>query len=81
MITSTEFVKWFRGFVDGAHDFTVTPKQWDLIKEKLKEVDDTGILTDSNTFKVSDFPNYYNLPNWFNFPTTSTNKIIGEGEE
>ena len=44
------------------HEFAITPKQWDYLKEKLAEVDDNtipmgGLLNDHNTFK-----NVY--PNW-----------------
>ena len=39
-MTSKEFVIWFKGFTEGVHDYNVTPKQWDLLKEKLTEVND-----------------------------------------
>jgi hypothetical protein len=39
-MTSKEFVIWFKGFIDGAHNFNITPAQWDLLKEKVKEVND-----------------------------------------
>ena len=39
-MTSKEFVIWLRGFTEGVHDFNVTPKQWDIMKEKLAEVSD-----------------------------------------
>jgi len=37
-LTATEFVTWLKGFVAAANNFTVTPKQWDDIKEKLSTV-------------------------------------------
>ena len=37
-MSEKEFVKWFKGFVDGAHHFNITPKQWDEVKEKLSTV-------------------------------------------
>lgn len=40
-MTSKEFVIWLKGFTEGVHQFNVTPKQWDLLKEKLKEVEET----------------------------------------
>lgn len=38
-MTSKEFVLWLRGFTEGVHEYNITPKQWDLLKEKLEEVD------------------------------------------
>ena len=61
-MTSKEFVIWLKGFTEGVHEFNITPKQWDTLKEKLVEVDDNtipmgGVIVDHNTFK-----NVY--PNW-----------------
>lgn len=39
-MTSQEFVIWLKGFTEGVHEFNVTPKQWDLLKDKLAEVSD-----------------------------------------
>jgi hypothetical protein len=39
-MTSKEFVIWLKGFTEGVHEYNVTPKQWDLLKEKLAEVND-----------------------------------------
>jgi len=39
-MTSKEFVIWLRGFTEGVHEFAITPKQWDTLKEKLVEVSD-----------------------------------------
>lgn len=39
-MTSQEFVIWLKGFTEGVHDFNITPKQWDNLKEKLAEVSD-----------------------------------------
>ena len=44
-MTSQEFVIWLKGFTEGVHDFNVTPKQWDLLKEKLGQV-----IGDDNKF-------------------------------
>jgi hypothetical protein len=61
-MTSKEFVLWLKGFTDGVHEFNITPKQWDTLKEKLAEVDDNtipmgGVIVDHNTFKTV-------YPNW-----------------
>ena len=39
-MTSKEFILWLKGFTEGVHDFNITPKQWDILKEKLAEVND-----------------------------------------
>ena len=39
-MTSKEFVLWLKGFTEGVHEFNITPKQWDTLKEKLAEVTD-----------------------------------------
>ncbi len=39
-MTSKEFVIWLKGFTDGVHEYNITPKQWDLLKDKLAEVKD-----------------------------------------
>jgi hypothetical protein len=57
-MTSKEFVIWLKGFVEACHEYAPTPKQWDALKDKLAEVDDSiplgGIISDHNTFKVHD---------------------------
>jgi hypothetical protein len=39
-MTSKEFVLWLKGFTEGVHEFAITPKQWDTLKEKLAKVSD-----------------------------------------
>ena len=39
-MTSKEFVLWLKGFTEGLHEFNITPKQWDTLKDKLAEVKD-----------------------------------------
>jgi hypothetical protein len=39
-MTSKEFILWLKGFTEGVHEFNITPKQWDLLKDKLAEVRD-----------------------------------------
>jgi hypothetical protein len=38
-MTSKEFIIWLRGFTEGVHEYNITPKQWDLLKERLEEVE------------------------------------------
>jgi hypothetical protein len=44
-MTSKEFVLWLKGFTEGVHEFNITPKQWDTLKEKLAEVKDDNTLS------------------------------------
>jgi hypothetical protein len=46
-MTSKEFILWLKGFTEGVHDFNITPKQWDLLKDKLANVSD-----EPNTYKI-----------------------------
>lgn len=39
-MTSKEFILWLKGFTEAVHEFNITPKQWDLLKEKLEQVED-----------------------------------------
>jgi len=39
-MTSNEFIIWLKGFTEGVHEFNITPKQWDLLKEELAKVND-----------------------------------------
>jgi hypothetical protein len=40
-MTSRDFVIWLKGFATAANSYNITPKQWDEIKDKLDEVEDT----------------------------------------
>ena len=50
-----EYIIWLKGFVEACHEYAPSPKQWDALKDKLKEVDDSiplgGIISDNNTFE------------------------------
>jgi hypothetical protein len=54
-MTSKEFVIWLKGFVAAANEYNITPKQYDAIVEKLKEVNDNG--PQWNSTWVSGIPN------------------------
>ncbi len=64
-MTPTEFIIWLKGFSQAANNFTLTPKQWDDIKEKLDKV-----VLDEN-LKMS----RYNLDTT-NWNTDATAKIL-----
>ena len=66
-MTSKEFVLWLKGFTEGVHEFNVTPKQWDLLKDKLAEVDDNtipmgGVIVDHNTFRKNRYSDAIDVP-------------------
>jgi hypothetical protein len=46
-MTSNEFVLWLKGFTEGVHEYNVTPKQWDILKDKLAEVEDKVLILES----------------------------------
>jgi hypothetical protein len=57
-MNSTEFIHWLRGFTEGCHEYSPTPKQWDLLKERLAEVcDDEEFEETPGMFEVHrDYP-------------------------
>ena len=66
-MTSKEFVIWLKGFTEGVHEFNITPKQWDYLKQKLSEVDDNtipmgGLLNDHNTFRKNRYSDAIDVP-------------------
>ena len=40
-MTSQEYTQWLKGFLDEVDNYSITKKQFDSIREKIKEVDDT----------------------------------------
>lgn len=57
-MTSKEFVIWLKGFTEGVHEYNATPKQWDLLKEKLAEVNDNRFIESPGMFQVHPEPPY-----------------------
>ena len=47
-MTSKEFVLWLQGFTQGVHEYNITPKQWDALKDVLAKVNDEPTLTVSS---------------------------------
>ena len=61
-MTSKEYIIWLKGFTEGVHDFNVTPKQWDIMKEKLAEVSDDKFVEPPGMFQdhtVQSYPPYW----------------------
>lgn len=48
-MTSEQYVIWLKGFATAAGEFTLTPKQWDDLKDELNKVDDTPYVSDNFT--------------------------------
>ncbi len=42
-MTSQEYTQWLKGFLDAINGYDITKKQFDTIREKLKEVEDAPI--------------------------------------
>ena len=47
-MTSKEFVLWLQGFTQGVHEYNISPKQWDALKDTLATVKDEPTLTVSS---------------------------------
>ena len=62
-MTSQEFVIWLKGFTEGVHEFNVSPKQWDILKEKLAEVKDEEKFVGRGAPTSPFVPNNYQSPN------------------
>ena len=60
-MTSKEFILWLKGFTEGVHEFNITPKQWDLLKDKLAEVND---LIGTPIGPGLGVPNTHPFPTW-----------------
>ena len=37
-MSEKDFIQWLKGFTEGVHHYSLSPKQWDYLKEKLKKV-------------------------------------------
>ena len=72
-MTSQEFTLWLKGFTEGVHEYNITPKQWDLLKERLAKVNDR-VETETSNFKVTYTTN--GAPNWY-----SSNLIENDSRE
>ena len=72
-MTSKEFVLWLQGFTQGVHEYNITPKQWDALKDVLSKVNDEPTLTfpintpntapSTQSFPTWQHPHLVNVPN------------------
>ena len=84
-MTSEEYVIWLKGFVTAAGEFTLTPKQWDDLKDELNKVDDTPYVSDNFTIGPNgayerdpkQFP--FGVPNGTGLPRTVITTTPGTG--
>lgn len=37
-MSESDFVQWLKGFSQGVHHYSISPAQWDYLKEKLSTV-------------------------------------------
>jgi hypothetical protein len=63
-MTSKEYVLWLKGFTEGVHEFNITPKQWDLLKDKLAEVKDDSTSSPFPFGVPNSSPNTQTFPKW-----------------
>ena len=54
-MTSQEYTQWLKGFLDAVDGYNITKKQFDTIREKLKEVNDNV---------GTPIGNGWGIPNW-----------------
>ena len=79
-MTSQEFVLWLKGFTEGVHEFNITPKQWELLKEKLAQVN-TSIGTAEPYFlpSGSSFITTTNgAPNWYSTTIAQDKTLLND---
>ena len=70
-MTSQEYTQWLKGFLDAVDNYDITKKQFDSIREKLKEVEDTPI-----GFPIGN--GGFGTPNWggtITYPSTTPYSI------
>lgn len=63
-MTSTEFILWLQGFTQGVHEYNISPKQWDALKDKLAEVNDDSRVGVSILAGETRNPNAQPFPIW-----------------
>jgi hypothetical protein len=48
-MTEKEFIDWIKGYVDGVHPYSASPKQWQYLKEKVYSI---NINQGSNSYVI-----------------------------
>lgn len=39
-MTEKEFIDWIKGYIDGVHPYSASPKQWQYLKEKVNSINE-----------------------------------------
>jgi len=81
-MTSQEFLTWLKGFTEGVHEYNVTPKQWDLLKERLSEVDDDTFDESPGTSQdhsLQVYPPYWSPHNPFRVTSLTGSGTVSSG--
>jgi hypothetical protein len=73
-MTSKNFVIWLRGFTAAANNFTLTPEQWDTLKDELAQVHDNEDESDEDL--DNDFFGYEAENETKQWISTSTDKQL-----
>lgn len=62
-MTSQEYTQWLKGFLDAVDNYAITKKQFDAIREKLKEVEDAPTHTPiGNSYYYGGTTTPYSIP-------------------
>jgi len=86
-MTSKEYTQWLKGFLDAIDGYNLTKKQFDTIREKLKEVND---LVDTSFGKTATYgygtltynpstSTTYGYPSGSAWHYTNTNEVTTTG--
>jgi hypothetical protein len=75
-MTSKEFVIWLKGFTEGVHEYNITPKQWDLLKSKIEEINDYPYSVSIGTGGHGTLT-FSTGSNWYSNTTQNINKDEG----
>ena len=78
-MTQNEFIQWMKGFTEGVHEYNITPKQWDLLKERLSEVNDNDdeYIETPGTFQDHTIQSY--TPYWSPYNPFHVTSLTGSG--
>jgi len=72
-MTSKEYIIWMKGFIEACNEYAPTPKQWDTLKDKLKEVNDSYKVQEIN-LQGSSISTTLGYPSGSIFSYTTSNK-------
>lgn len=58
-MTPEEFVTWFKGFVQAANPYNITPKQWEDVKDKLESVEVEEYIISEEDENLTTYGDWY----------------------